>query len=44
MSGIVVIKCGGSTLAELTDEFFHSVAGLNKKANTPSLFTVEDLI
>ena len=35
MSGIVVIKCGGSTLAELTDEFFHSVVRLKQEGKHP---------
>ncbi|MDQ0207935.1 acetylglutamate kinase [Alkalicoccobacillus murimartini] len=35
MSGIVVIKCGGSTLNDLSDEFFQSVVQLKRQGKHP---------
>lgn len=35
MSGIVVIKCGGSTLEQLSDEFFQSLVELKKLGKSP---------
>ncbi|WP_100404887.1 acetylglutamate kinase [Bacillus solitudinis] len=37
MSEIVVIKCGGSTIAELSDSFFQSIVDLKKKGKHPIL-------
>ncbi|WP_158736099.1 acetylglutamate kinase [Alteribacillus sp. YIM 98480] len=35
MEGIVVIKCGGSTVDELSPDFFHSIAAMKKKGKHP---------
>ncbi|TSB46148.1 acetylglutamate kinase [Alkalicoccobacillus porphyridii] len=37
MSGIVVIKCGGSTLSDLSDAFFHSIVQLKQEGKHPVL-------
>lgn len=37
MSGIVVIKCGGSTLSDLSDDFFQSVVKLKQEGKHPVL-------
>ncbi|WP_207634139.1 acetylglutamate kinase [Halalkalibacter urbisdiaboli] len=37
MSEIVVIKCGGSTIAELSDSFFQSIVDLKKSGKHPIL-------
>ncbi|GAE25254.1 acetylglutamate kinase [Halalkalibacter wakoensis JCM 9140] len=35
MKDVVVIKCGGSTIAELSDEFFKSVVAMQKNGKHP---------
>ncbi|MFK3937313.1 acetylglutamate kinase [Alkalihalobacillus sp. NPDC078783] len=37
MSGIVVIKCGGSTLEQLSDDFFQSITKLKQEGKHPVL-------